>query len=437
MKTQLTNTRAIAANLLHQVIDRKQSLSDCLPRATEDLSPSGKGQVQDFCYGTLRQLSQLSWYINQLIEHKLSTDLNLARYLIAIGMYQLQDPRVAEHAAISETVEACNELGFSKLKGLVNGLLRGFQRTKLELEQDIEKQGLQVTSSHPQWLISELKKAYPKSFKKILKANLKKPPLTLRINQSQVDIGEYLQALDTQGLEFNQDKKRASCVTLTKAVNVEKLPGFERGSVSVQDKAAQQAAWLMEPQAGERVLDVCAAPGGKTAHMLELQPQVTMQALDIDENRLARVTDNLTRLQLSATTLLGDAANPDNWWDGQLFDRILLDAPCSATGVIRRHPDIMYLRRQQDIVDLSQLQSQILSTIWTLLKPGGTLVYATCSVLPAENKNQIKQFLSDHSEAKLLPIFDSESEQDPGWQILPGAGDMDGFYYARLQKSTQ
>ncbi|AWB66451.1 16S rRNA (cytosine(967)-C(5))-methyltransferase RsmB [Saccharobesus litoralis] len=430
----MLNNRAIAAKLILQVLDQGISLSQSLAKQTYQLESQDKGQIQDLVFSTLRQLPTFSFCLNQLTEQNLAKELNLIRYLICLGMYQLSTERVAEHAALAETVEACRQLGFEKLTGLVNGVLRNFQRQQDDLLAKAQHAGLQVSSNHPQWLISELKQAYPKGFKKILKANLKHPPFWLRVNTKVTNAEDFCQALTDAEIAYQQDK-HPNTLLLEQAVNVDKLPGFAQGSCTVQDKAAQQAALLLDAQAGERILDCCAAPGGKTAHILSHTPDVgQVVALDIDMQRLNRVNENLHRLQLQAEILAGDASQVNQWWDGQLFDRVLLDAPCSATGVIRRHPDIMYLRRPEDISVLADLQQKILKQMWQIVKPGGILLYATCSVLPIENKQQITRFLQEQSDAELVPIFDSETATDPGWQILPGSQNMDGFYYARLRK---
>ncbi|NTS78656.1 16S rRNA (cytosine(967)-C(5))-methyltransferase RsmB [Catenovulum sp. SM1970] len=427
------NTRYLASLVLKRVLDDNRSMTQALAELPEALSPSQKGQIQDFCFGTLRQLARYSYYLNQLTEQKLSAELNPIRYLIAIGMYQLDSERVADHAALAETVDAVIPWQMPKMKGLVNAVLRSYQREQESLAKKADATGLQVTSSHPQWLISKLKKAYPKGFKKIIKANLAHPPFWLRVNTLVNSAEHFSEQLKQADIEFSQDD---DAILLEQAIAVDKLPGFAEGSCAVQDKAAQQAAKLLNAQAGERVLDACAAPGGKTAHILAASPDVKeVVALDIDATRLNRVAQNLTRLKADANLIAADASD-DKWWDKEQFDRILLDAPCSATGVIRRHPDIMYLRRETDIAELAKLQKQILDNLWPMLKPGGTLLYATCSVLPEENKQQITEFLQQHKDAKLAPIFDSETASDPGWQIFPGNKNMDGFYYARLVKQA-
>ncbi len=430
------NTRAISAQIIFAVLDKQQSLGQCFDQYTQDLNPSQKGQVQDFVYGVLRHYSQFNYCINQLTHTKIKPEFNLIRYLIAIGIYQLEQDRVADHAAVGETVEACKQLDYEGFSSLVNALLRSYQREQDNLAEKLKAAPAQITSAHPDWLLRRLKKAYPKGWKKVIKQNLAKPPFWLRINQNHQSAENYKQQLKEAEINFTADAKQAETILLEQAIAVDALPGFFEGSCSVQDKAAQQAARLLDVKSGDRILDACAAPGGKTAHMLETCPDIDCEALDIDETRLSRVSQTMQRLALNCKTLLGDASKQD-WWNGQAYDRILLDAPCSATGVIRRHPDILYLRHDQDIEALSQLQQKILINMWSMLKPGGTLLYATCSVLPEENKQQIKQFLKTHSDAKLDPIFDNESVDDPGWQILPGVQNMDGFYYARLIKQPK
>lgn len=428
------NTRAISTNIIYSVLDKQQSLSQCFEQHTNTLTASQRGQCQDFVYGVLRQYSQFNYFINQLTHTKIKPEFNLVRYLIAIGFYQIDQERVADHAAVGETVEACKQLNFSGFSSLVNALLRSYQREQQSLNEKLNAAPAQITSAHPDWLLKRLKTAYPKGWKKIIKQNLAKPPFWIRINQRKQTTDDFIQKLTAAEIPFTQDNKQAETLLLDNAVSVDTLPDFFEGSCSVQDAAAQQAARLLGAMDGEKILDACAAPGGKTAHILEMA-NVECDALDIDEKRLNRVSQTMQRLNLNCNILQGDASQND-WWDGQQYDRILLDAPCSATGVIRRHPDILYLRKDSDIKALSELQQEILKNMWSLLKPGGVLLYATCSVLPDENKKQITQFLNSQQDAKLDPIFSSENIEDPGWQILPGSQNMDGFYYARLIKQS-
>ena len=263
-----------------------------------------------------------------------------------------------------------------------------------------------------------------------------KPPVWLRVNQRQTDVNSYAAHLESDNVAYSTSAEHPDALILHKPRDIRSLPGFEQGWFAIQDGAAQLAAAYLSPQKHDRILDCCAAPGGKTCHILEIEPDLReCIALDVDQARLKRVEENLQRLAHKATLITGDASQPDTWWDGQQFDRILLDAPCSATGIIRRHPDIKWLRKKSDIEVLVDLQKQILKNIWPLLKPGGTLLYATCSILPEENTQQVASFLASTPDAELLKIEEDESETEPGRQILPGEGQMDGFYYARLLKS--
>jgi len=289
----------------------------------------------------------------------------------------------------------------------------------------------------PKWLFKAIENAYGDDAEQVRTETNAMAPIWLRVNKLQTSLAAFTQALDKAGVEYTLSENHADAVILTKREDITALPGFEKGHFAVQDGAAQLAAHYLKPQANERILDCCAAPGGKTGHIVESAPDTQyVLALDADATRLKRVEENMTRLKHTVDIKQGDAANPDTWWDGKPFDRILLDAPCSATGVIRRHPDIRWLRKANDIDNLAQLQRRILETLWGLLKPGGTLLYATCSILPKENMAQIQQFLADTPDASLSPIVKTETVDKPGRQITPGEQQMDGFYYARLVKSA-
>ncbi|MDH5182955.1 MAG: 16S rRNA (cytosine(967)-C(5))-methyltransferase RsmB, partial [Gammaproteobacteria bacterium] len=305
--------------------------------------------------------------------------------------------------------------------------------------EDLLQQVAQAHSSHyahPQWIISALKKSWPQHWSAILEANNVYPPFTLRCNARQVQRDDYLQQLEEVELSATTTAHTEQGITLEQACPVERLPGFDQGRASVQDGAAQLAAQLLDAQAGERVLDACAAPGGKLAHILERQPDCQVIAVDIDAHRVERIEQNLNRLQLSAKVVTADVAATEQWWDGEAFDRILLDAPCSATGVIRRHPDIKQLRRAEDIAQLADLQAKILDALWATLKSGGQMVYATCSIMAEENHLQMSQFLLRHKDARELPLEVTWGHAcEVGRQILPGEDGMDGFYYAILHKT--
>jgi len=427
------NIRALAAKCCYSVIDQGRSLSDELPKQQDKLEGKDKGLLQEICYGVLRYLPELEHDVRQLMDKPLTGKQRVFHFLLIVGVYQIKYMRTPDHAAVSETVAATSVLKNRHMKALVNGVLRNFVR-----QQDADKPNNSaladaVKYNHPGWFIKKLKLGYPEQWQSILTANQVKPPMWLRVNQ-QVQTPESYQSLLTDSdIAVNAIDPLSHAIELTRPIDVQKLPGFNEGWVSVQDAAAQQAARLLDCKADDIVLDCCAAPGGKTCHMLEATPSIaSMTAIDIEETRLERVKENLTRLKLNANVITANAANPNTWWDGQLYDRILLDAPCSGTGVIRRHPDIKWLRKSSDIDALVVLQQQILKSIWSLLKPGGTLLYATCSILPEENSQQIAKFIQENTDAQLINITDKED--DIGWQLLPDEKNMDGFYYAKLIK---
>lgn len=433
------NPRAMAARLLHQVCDHGQSLSQVL-ETIPDTAIDQRPLIQEICYGVLRDYHRLSLILKGLLKKPLKAKDGDVRALLMSGLYQLISMRTPDHAAVSETVNAIQDLKKPWARGLVNGVLRNFLREKDQRLQQAE-QTEEGRWSHPQWLIDAIRSAWPENWQAVLTANNHRPPMTLRVNLSKLSKENYLKEMEAGSLQAHPLPYAHSALQLQRPIEVTLLPGFSDGQVSVQDEAAQLAAELLQLQDGQRVLDVCAAPGGKTAHILETA-NLRAVAVDIDEKRLERVAQNLGRIQKAATMLTGDAQKPAEWWDGQAFDRILLDAPCSATGVIRRHPDIKILRRAKDIQSLVELQSQILDAVWPLLKPGGMLLYATCSVLPRENSEQIAAFLERHYDASEETINAEWGRPvERGRQILPGDGGinsetagMDGFYYACLKK---
>ncbi|BBN80032.1 ribosomal RNA small subunit methyltransferase B [Pseudoalteromonas sp. A25] len=426
----MANVRALAAETLFQVVDKGQSLSTQLPYAAKQLNPKDKALLQQICYGVLRHLPTLEHYCQQLLDQPLKGKRRVFQFLLYVGMYQLQYMRTPEHAAVAETVNALQSMRAPGLKGLVNAILRTFQRQFTELQDSANRIPV-CQYNHPGWFIKKVQAAYPDKWQDILEANQEQAPMWLRVNRTHYSVDEYSELLDEAGIAHCLEPRFEDGIVLDKPCDVYNLPGFREGACSVQDAAAQLAARYLAPQDGERILDACAAPGGKTCHILELA-NAHVDALDADSERLLRVEDNLKRLALQANCIHADASTPNDWWIGQLYDRILLDVPCSATGVIRRHPDIKWLRRNSDIDDLAQLQKQILNNIWPLLKPGGTLLYATCSVLPTENQEQVAAFLQSTHDAMHQPLHDNDTPSTPGLQLLPGISD--GFYYAKITK---
>jgi len=429
------NIRALAAKCCFSVIDQGRSLSDELPKQQDKLIGKDKGLLQEICYGVLRYLPELEHDVRQFVQKPLTGKQRVFHFLLLVGVYQIKYMRTPDHASVSETVAATDTLKNRHMKSLINAVLRNFVRAK-DKNQLKPSTADAIKYNHPSWFIKKLQQGYPDSWQQILNANQHKPPMWLRVNQEHHNADDYKQLLTEADIEISTIEPLSHAIELTKPLDVLKLPGFEQGWVSIQDGAAQQAARLLDCQTGDVVLDCCAAPGGKTCHILEQTPTIaSMTAIDIEQSRLTRVEENLSRLGLSADVIAGDAANPETWWHGKLFDRILLDAPCSGTGVIRRHPDIKWLRKSSDIDNLVELQQQILKKIWSLLKPGGTLLYATCSILPEENKDQIKHFIENNTDAKLVKIsHNNEDQTSVGWQLLPGEQNMDGFYYAKLLK---
>lgn len=425
------NVRAAAAKVIYQVVDQGQSLSTALPAAHQDIKERDQALLQEICYGVLRWLPRLESITQQLMDKPLKGKQRVFHHLILVGLYQLGYMRIPAHAAVAETVNATKNLKKPQLRGLINAILRNYQRQQDTLDQQATSHDAGLYG-HPGWLLKLLHESYPEQLDAITAANNTKAPMWLRVNRRHHSRDEYRALLTEAGIETDIHPQAPDALKLHSPCDVSKLPGFADGWVSVQDAAAQLSVEYLQPQAGELILDCCAAPGGKTAHIMERQPDTRVVAIDCDEQRLKRVHDNLQRLNLKAEVLCADARYPDQWWQGEQFDRILLDAPCSATGVIRRHPDIKWLRRADDITALAVLQSEIVDAMWQQLKPGGTLVYATCSITPQENRDQVKAFLDRTPEATLIG---SDREQ-PGRQILPGELDMDGFYYAVIEKAA-
>lgn len=427
------NPRAAAARVLAQVRDQGRSLGDALPPAQARFSDGRDAAlVQELVFGAARWYFRLDALLGKLLKKPLKARDADLHCLLLIGLYQLDQLALPERVAVHETVQAVRALDKDWAKGLVNGVLRGFQRERQHLERALAGD-LAAIHAHPRWLIERIQSDWPLHWESILAANNMRPPFCLRVNRQRMTRAEFLEVLAEHGLAATAIQETSQGVCLSKPLAVAGLPGFAVGDVSVQDGAAQLAAPLLAPAPGMRVLDACAAPGGKTAHLLELEPGVELTAIDIDAVRLGRVRENLDRLGLHAELVAGDAASPAGWWDGRRFERILLDAPCSASGVIRRHPDIKLLRRATDIDALVQRQAALLDAMWPLLAPGGMLLYCTCSVLTAENSRQIDAFLKRHRGASERPVRLALGQDcEHGRQILPGENGMDGFYYACL-----
>ena len=424
----MRNLQKLAASTLEDIL-AGTALHQVLPQRLSTLETAGeRGALQDIVYGSLRYLGRLDAWLEALLQRPL-TDPQLG-WLLRVALYQLAFTRAPAHAVVHNAVTAAGE-GWRG--GLANAVLRNFQRRRAELDKHADA-SLTGRWSHPAWWINKVQADYPEHWQAILQAGLMHPPFTLRVNTRRSNTENYLQRLTEAGMPAQQTG--ACALTLEKAVAVQALPGFAEGEVSIQDAGAQWAAPLLDVQAGQRVLDACAAPGGKTGHLLETA-DVNVTALDIDASRLSRVQENLDRLGLVAQLMQGDAAEPSAWWDGQLFDRILADVPCSASGVVRRNPDIKWLRREDDIAGFARQQATMLDALWPLLACGGKLLYVTCSIFPEENALQVEAFIDRQNTISRAKKGVNEVERCPlpvnNGQILPDAT-HDGFFYALLRK---
>lgn len=434
MKTHCARVTALA--ILAPLFNEQPSgnLSEGLERHLPKVASKDQALVKELCYGLCRHYRYLRSIAQGLMEKPLKAKDNDIELLILLGLYQLEFMRIPDHAALHESVNACARLKKPWAKGLVNAVLRQFLRQRNTLLPALTPD-IGVQSSHPDWLVDALRHDWPEHYQTILEANNQPAPLTLRVNCLKISRDAYQQQLSQAQLASQACPFAPDALSLETPVATQDLPGFAEGLCSVQDESAQLAAGLLQLENGQRVLDACAAPGGKTCHLLEQAHTLSeVVALDINPTRLQKVQDNLNRLQLQASLLSADATRND-WWDGQLFDRILLDAPCSATGIIRRHPDIKWLRRANDIPQLAEQQLQALRNLWPMLKPGGLLLYATCSVLKQENEAVVGRFLAEESSAQDQKIEADWGLACPvGRQILPKPGQQDGFYYACLRK---
>ncbi|MFT6052016.1 MAG: 16S rRNA (cytosine967-C5)-methyltransferase [Halioglobus sp.] len=428
-------TRAVAAKTLAAVFTGK-SLNRVLPEALENIDPRDRGLLQQLCYGTLRQYHALEGVLDQLLVKPLKEKDGDVKALLLIGLYQLSGTRVPDHAAVSTTVDAMLELKKHWAKGLTNAVLRRYLRERETLEAQLDAA---AAAGYPNWLYKKIRKQWPNHADQVFAAGNQQPPMALRVNQQQQTRAAYLDRLIEAGIEATSGAISPQALILKQAMDVADLPGFEQGAVSVQDEAAQAAAILLNAQPGERILDACSAPGGKTCHILEEQNALqSLTAMDIDQQRLAKVEENTTRLQLSAHLLVGDASMPPTTLDHASFDAILVDAPCSATGVIRRHPDVKLLRREADIPQLVAQQLSILQGLWPLLKPGGRLIYATCSILIEENSRVVDKFLALQDDAAASSLTQQWGEPSGcGRQLLPSLDGPDGLFYAQLAKAVR
>ncbi|SUD66652.1 ribosomal RNA small subunit methyltransferase B [Pseudomonas putida] len=429
------NPRLAAARALAAVLSGKASLNSSLPAQLDKVEDRDRGLTQDLAFGTARWQPRLDLLAAQLLQKPFKAADADVQALLLVGLYQLFYTRIPAHAAIGETVGCADKLKKPWAKGLLNAVLRRAQREGEALLAGMERDPV-VRTAHPRWLQKALKAFWPEQWEAICAANNAHPPMILRVNRRHHSRDGYLALLTETGVGASACQFSRDGIVLTEACDVRSLPGFAEGWVSVQDEAAQLSADLLELAPGQRVLDACCAPGGKTCHLLEAEAGLAhLVAIDLEAKRLNRVRENLDRLQLDAELVACDARDTASWWDGKPFQRILLDAPCSATGVIRRHPDIKLTRQADDIPALAALQGELLDALWPTLEVGGMLLYATCSSLPTENTEVIEAFLARTPGARELDLATEAGIRQPhGRQLLAQEGGHDGFYYAKLIK---
>jgi len=431
---QAANVRAVAAQSLARIV-RGESLRSVFASAAARLAdPRDRALLSNLLHEGARWWLRFDAALDGLLERPLREREPQVHALAVLGLVQLDVLHLPEYAAVAATVDAARALRKPKFAGLINALLRRWLRERENLTARLDADPV-TRSAHPSWLLDALRADWPEAVDAIVTANNMQAPLWLRINRRRARRDDLLDRLKSVEIEARADGRLEHAVVLPNSTDVTRLPGYAEGEFSVQDGAAQFAAALLGLADGQRVLDACAAPGGKSAHILE-SANVQLTALDSDSRRLARIEENLTRLGVAAEVRAGDAGEPAGWWDGRAYDRILIDAPCSATGIVRRQPDIKLHRRDSDIPRLAAAQSRILDALWPLLARGGRLVYATCSVLADENARQISRLIDRCGDARLSADAPEGWHRPPagGAQNLPGEGGMDGFYYAVLEK---
>ena len=453
------SARQVAIKVISNILLQQGSLSTQLARFQDDVASEHIPLLKELCFGVCRQYPTLNSIALSLLAHPFEekdTDLYAA---LLLGLYQLDYMNTPDHAAVHETVEACRLLKKDWATKLMNAVLRRYQRESDDIISNLSNMP-SVEFNQPKWLVKRFKKHWDDSFEQIIEASNTHPPMCLRVNESCISRETYQKQLAELGIKSTKGLYSPTALYLEKPVRVSQLPNFEDGFVSVQDEAAQLAAHILSPKSGELVLDACAAPGGKTGHLLEKSDTpfdeksrteaeeastIELTAVELEPWRMEKIESNLERLGYSAHLVCADAGDLDAWWEGEEFDKILLDVPCSATGVIRRNPDIKINRKPADINELVTIQRNIVSQVWKTLKPGGFMLYATCSLMPEENEQQIDYFLEQHPDAKEVSLntfsgFSSLEwgiEVSHGRQLFPTLEGHDGFYYCLLQKASK
>ncbi|HEX5863051.1 MAG TPA: 16S rRNA (cytosine(967)-C(5))-methyltransferase RsmB, partial [Casimicrobiaceae bacterium] len=427
---------------MHAVIDGGHGFEQALAEARAVLPTRAHPELQAWAYGTLRWWPRIERQLAALSTRPLAELDRLPVALLAVALFQIQHSPIPVHAIVDESVGATRHIDAARASGFVNAVLRRYLRERTAIDAKVLKSPV-GRFAHPRWLIEFLEHDWPLDYPRMLEAGNEHPPMWLRVNERRQSVAEYQETLRLAGIGAERSLFLPGALKLDGALGVDSIPGFSDGAVSVQDAGAQLAAILLDAQSGQRVLDACAAPGGKTGHIAERTDGLAeLLAIDNDEQRCIRIRENLERLRLDARLMTADISRPPDWWDGRPFHRILLDVPCSATGVIRRHPDIKVLRRRSDIAAFAKQQSAMLTALWPLLVPGGRLLYASCSMLVTENSAVVAEFLGRHADAREVAPASAPKglgrsrEGEPGLYLIVGEAATDGFYYACLEKTT-
>lgn len=433
MNQKFSNVRLVAIRILESILLNKGSLSTQLSRKQADVKPEHIPQLKEICFGVSRHYPKLNSFALHMLDKPFQEKDYDVYAAILVALYQIDYMDTPEHAAVNEAVESAKLIGKPWAGKLVNAILRRYLREADDIKA-ILKEMPSVAHAHPKWILKRFNKHWANEFEHIVEANNARPPMCLRVNLSRVSRETQMEKLSQLGIENEKGEFSESAIYLKNAVSVQSLPGFFDGDMSVQDEAAQLSASILAPKEGDKVLDACAAPGGKTGHLLE-SADIHLTAVELESWRLAKIEENLERLEFSAELICADSGDLDTWWDKTPFDKILLDVPCSATGVIRRNPDIKINRKPADIVELVEIQKQLVNNIWLALKPGGKLLYATCSVMPEENEHQMAEFLSTTEDAKEINLTVPWGKKvSHGIQLLPNKNSHDGFYYCLIEK---
>ena len=432
--------RVQSSLVLNQVIHGKHSLDRAIEQAHKDIDDNEKPLLTNICYGTLRFYWELKAKIDQLLSQPLKKKDKIIENLLQSAIFQIDKTRIPDHAVVSQTVEASRKLNKGHFSSLINGILRTYLRS----DRDIEKITEEIIFNHPNWMIEKLKQDWPLNWEQILKKNNDRAPMWLRVNQKKIETKKYLKQFLTDESKIEADNMQLNdyAICLKTPISVKYLPGFEEGYVSIQDGAAQLAVDVLLENKSGRILDACAAPGGKTAQLIEnIDSTSTVTAIEIDSERAELINENLLRLGHSTEVIVDDASDIESWWDSIFFDLILLDAPCSSSGVIRRHPDIKHLRRKNDIYTFQKKQLKIINAMWKILAPKGRLLYVTCSIFKEENDEVMNQFLKKHDNVAFQELLLNNNilkkmiKTRHGYQLFPGTINTDGFYFSCLKKA--